>query len=124
MEVDLVLCPTDNTFMTPERMLHIIAIALDMNPRCYKMRTRTRNISELRFIGAVLLRRHFPDITLIQIASFFAQDHTTIISGVTRANNLLYSGDLRFIKKYNTALKSVYLWLRKGESGYASATSA
>jgi chromosomal replication initiation ATPase DnaA len=122
--VDLVLCPIGNDFMTPEYMLRIIAIALDMNPKCYTMKGRTRNISDMRFIGAVLLRRHFPKITLQQVAALFGQDHTSIINGVAKANNLLCTGDIRFITKYKTALKSVNLWLRKTGSEYALATSA
>jgi chromosomal replication initiation ATPase DnaA len=123
--VDLVICPADEAFMTPDRMLRIIAIALDMNPECFRLKNRQRNVSELRFIGAALIRRYFPNTTLHQIATLFGgQDHTSVISRLSRAYDLLCSGDMRFITKYNTALNSVDLWLRKMGSGYASATSA
>jgi chromosomal replication initiation ATPase DnaA len=96
-------------------MMEVIALALNLSPNCYKMKTRARHIAELRFICALFLRMHFPYITLQQIATLFGGlDHSSIISGLARANNLIYTGDLRFIKKYNTALKSVNLWLRKG----------
>ena len=125
MKVTLLLYPTENTFKTPEQMLKVIAIALGMSPNCYKMKTRVRNVAELRFIAAMFLRSNFPEITLNQIASLFGgQDHSSIISGLTRGYNLIYTGDLRFMTKYNSAQKAVNLWLRRGESAYASANSA
>lgn len=125
MKVTLLLYPSDNTFKTPEQMLKIVAIALGMNPDCYKMKTRVRNVVEMRFIAAMFLRANFPDITLNQIANLFGgQDHSSIISGLTRGHNLIYTGDLRFMTKYSTVQKAVNIWLRRGESVYASANSA
>ena len=114
MRVNLMVYPYENMLRSPEQMLHIIAIALDMSPECYRMKSRARNIVELRFLGALFLRRNFPAITLNQIATLFGgQDHSSIISGLARAHNLIYTGDQRFVQKYNTALKSVNLWLRR-----------
>jgi len=116
MHVTVVLYPEDSTLKTPERMLRVIAIALDMAPECYRMKTRIRSIAELRFIAAMLLRSNFPKITLHQVAALFGgQDHTSVISGLTRAYNLIYTGDQRFINKYNTAAKAVSIWLRTEE---------
>lgn len=116
MRVNLLLCPSEHTNKTPEEMLNIIARALGMNPACYRMKTRVRNIAELRFIGAMLLRSNFPRTTLQQIAAFFGgQDHSSILYGLTRASNLIYTSDARFIKKYNNALKKVNQWLRTEE---------
>ena len=106
-------------------MLDVIAIALGMSPGCYKLRSRLRNIVELRFVGALFLIMHFPNVTLSQIASLFGgQDHSSVISGIARANNLLYTGDERFMTKYNNALNSVNLWLEREVSDYASVISA
>ena len=116
MQVTVVLYPTDTTLKTPEKMLRVVAAALDMAPECYRMRTRIRSISELRFIAAVLIRSNFPKVTLHQIAALFGgQDHTSIINGLTRAYDLIYTGDQRFIGKYNKALQSVNIWLRTEE---------
>lgn len=116
MQVTVVLYPTETTLKTPEKMLRVIAIALDMSPDCYKMKTRMRNIAELRFIAAMLLRSNFPKITLHQVAALFGgQDHTSVMSGLTRAYDLIYTGDQRFITKYNKALQSVNIWLRTEE---------
>ena len=109
----MVLYSPEADAQTPEEMLRIIAIALGMNPDAYKLKTRERHIVELRFIAAVLLRRNFPKMTLHQIATLFGgQDHTSVMSAVARANDLIYTGDPRFVKKYNTALQSVNLWLK------------
>jgi chromosomal replication initiation ATPase DnaA len=116
MRVTLLVCPSEYTNKTPERMLTVLATALDMSPACYRMKTRLRNISELRHIAALLLRTNFPGITLQQIATLFGgQDHTSILYGLTRANNLIYTEDPRFIKKYNIALKTVNQWLKRGD---------
>jgi len=115
MRVSLLMEPIDDTFKTPWKMLEIVASALDLSPACYSLKSRARDIAELRFIGALMVRRHFHSITLNQVAAFFGgQDHSSIISGMARANNLIYTGDERFMKKYYTALKMVNIWLRKG----------
>ena len=112
--VILLLSPAEDTLKTQEHMLQIIALALDMAPSCFLMKTRLRNVAELRYIGALLLRTYFPKITLQQIATLFGgMDHTTIMSGMLRGKNLIQTCDERFIKKYNTALNSVNIWLRK-----------
>ncbi len=113
MDVTMILYPSQNTLKTPEHMLHIIAAALNESPQGYKLRTRVRNIVELRFIGAMFLRSNFPMITLQQIASLFGgQDHTSIINGLARAYDLIYIGDDRFLTKYKAAFAAVNLWLR------------
>ena len=116
MQFTMMLCPSETMLKTPERMLHVIAVALDMSPGCFTLRTRARNIVEMRFIAAVLLRSNFPKITLQQIAAFFGgQDHTSVLSGLARAYNLIHTGDYRFLTKYNKALQSVNIWLRTEE---------
>ena len=76
MQVTMVLYPSESAVKTPEYMLHIIAAALNEHPQNYKLKTRVRNIVELRFIAALCLRSNFPTITLQQIAAFFGgQDH-------------------------------------------------
>ncbi len=125
MGISIMLGPSDDSLRTPELMLYKIAVALGMSPECYKMKSREREISELRFIGAHFLRTHFPKLTLHQIAALFGgQDHTSIINGLTRANNLIYTGDARFLEKYNAALKTINPWLRKEASAFALAASA
>ncbi len=114
MKVNLLLCPIGNDFVTPEEMMGIIANSLNMSPACYVMKTHTRPIAELRFLGTLFLRRHFPSITLQQIASLFGgRDHTSILYGLKRAYDLIYSDDMDFMEKYNKALKAVNVWLRK-----------
>lgn len=112
MRINLV-APLECLGKTPQRMMHVIALALDMSPEAYRMKTRIRNIVEMRFLAAVFMRQNYPWLTLQQIARLFGgQDHTSILSGLARANNLIEQGDQRFLKKYNTALNSVNKWLR------------
>jgi chromosomal replication initiation ATPase DnaA len=113
MHVNLMV-PIENMQKSPRRMLEIIAKGLGMSPTCFEMKTRVREIAEMRFIAAALLRQNYPALTLQDIAKLFGgQDHTSIMSGLDRARNLIYSGDTRFIQKYNMALKSVNEWLKK-----------
>jgi chromosomal replication initiation ATPase DnaA len=110
--ISVMLYPGKDMLRSPAQMLKIVALALDMSPDCFRMKTRVREITELRFLGALLLRMNFPRMTLNEIAALFGgQDHSSIINGVARANDLIYTGDPRFVKKYNAALKSVNLWL-------------
>ena len=125
MRVTVMLCPAENTDETPGQMLKIIAMTLGMSPDCYRMKTRTRDIVELRFIAALLLRMHFPRFTLNQIAVLFGgQDHSSILSGIARAHSLIYTGDASFTGKYNNVLKTVNKWLRKEEPAFVPAISA
>ncbi len=125
MNVMLVFCPDYNPAKTPEQMLKIIAASLGMDFCSYKLKSRERNLVDLRFIAAYLLRYYFPTITLQQITIYFGgQDHTSIMNGLLRAETLIASGDERFTTKYETVLKAVNKWLRREASGYASAISA
>jgi chromosomal replication initiation ATPase DnaA len=112
--VTLLVYAEGATSKTPEQMLAIIAAALGMSTDCYRMRTREKNVVELRFIGALFLRRNFPLVTLQQIAALFGgQDHSSVINGLSRAYGLIYSEDERFLKKYNAALQTVDVWLNQ-----------
>ncbi|MCF8451529.1 MAG: hypothetical protein K9G49_16775 [Taibaiella sp.] len=114
LNISVLQYPTEYVNKTPQRMLHVIALALDMNPENYRLKTRVRNIVELRFIGSLFLRQHFPALTLHQIAAYFGgQDHSSVINGLSRAHSLIYIQDSQFLQKYNAALKSVNSWLRK-----------
>ncbi|GAA4465128.1 hypothetical protein GCM10023093_16780 [Nemorincola caseinilytica] len=104
--------PTETVNRTPQRMMHVIALALDMNPECYRWRTRVRHIVEMRFIASMMLRQYFPALTLQQIGAHFGgQDHTSVINGISRAHELIYVKDASFLKKYSAASKAVTAWL-------------
>jgi chromosomal replication initiation ATPase DnaA len=124
MRIAIMLRQGENA-KTPEEMLKVIAMALSMNADCYRMKTRIRDIVEMRFIGALLLRMHFPRFTLSQIALLFGgQDHTSILSGIARAHNLIYTHDVGFTEKYSIALKTVNAWMNNEAPGYELAISA
>ncbi len=123
--MNLVLCSGYEYSKSPESMLRVIAGTLGMDATCYKQRSRSRQFVELRFIASHFLRTYFPTLTLINISHYFgALDHATIINGLTRTNELLATGDERFLTKYETVLNSVNQWLQKEMLGYGSAISA
>jgi len=125
LKVSIMLYGQDNLWRGPAGMMQVIAIALNMDPGSYAMKARCREIVDLRSLAALLMRAHFPGVTLTQIAHLFGgQDHSSIISGIERAKNLLHTHDEHFVNKYKKALKSVELWLERQASGYASAISA
>ncbi|PQJ10346.1 hypothetical protein CJD36_010235 [Flavipsychrobacter stenotrophus] len=123
--MNLVLCSGYEYSKSPESMLQVIAGTLGMDATCYKQRSRSRPFVELRFIASHFLRTYFPTLTLLNISHYFgALDHATIINGLTRTNELLATGDERFLTKYETVLNSVNQWLQKEMLGYGSAISA
>jgi len=120
MNVDFMLCTYEDVQAQPEQMLRVIASSLNLNATCYRWKDRCRTIVELRFVGALLLRKYYPLITLQQIGLLFGgQDHTSVINSLQKANNLLDTHNAAFTAKYNVALNSVNTWLRKEVSVYA-----
>lgn len=115
MDVTLMVYPPGQSAKTPLQMLNVIAHALGMSPQCYTLKTRLHNIAELRHIGAFFLRMYYPSFTLTQIAAIYGQDHTSVINGISRAHNLIYTKDAEFTRKYNVVLKSINQWLGKEE---------
>jgi chromosomal replication initiation ATPase DnaA len=112
MKVRVVLFETDRPGRSPEDLLAVIARAIGMNPMCFRMNDRSRNIAELRFLGTLFLRKHFPTVTLKQIGTLFGgKDHSTVVYALTRAKMLLSVRDAAFTEKYKSALKSVNQWL-------------
>jgi chromosomal replication initiation ATPase DnaA len=113
MRMTLMLCPADETNKGPEHMMAIIAATMNMHMFHYQERGRRREIVELRFVAARLLRAYYPAITLKQVALLFGgQDHTSVINALAKAGNLLDTNDLIFTRKYSNALCAVDLWLK------------
>lgn len=125
LSVQVLQYPNEKANTTPLRMLHVIALTLDLSPECYRLKTRIRPIVEMRFIASVLLRQYFPGLTLQQIAKYFGgQDHSSVINAISRANELIYVRDAPFMKKYNKVMNTVTKWLQKETFGYALPASA
>jgi hypothetical protein len=106
--------PVVHPLKTPDQMLRIIAITLNMDPKSYGIKSRRQNFTELRFIAALFLRRYFPGITLHQVAGLFGgQDHSSVINGMRRAQSLLQTRDPKFIKKYTLVLRAIEIWMKQ-----------
>jgi chromosomal replication initiation ATPase DnaA len=114
MRYTIALYTGENVQKTPKQFLNIIASSIGMHPDCFKIKGRARDIVELRFLAALLLRRYFPDIRLKQIAALFGgQDHTSVMNALKRANDLLYINDLAFTTKYNNTIKTINQWIKE-----------
>jgi len=117
MAVTLVLCPSENVRKAPEQMLRIIANSLNVSTQYFQLKGRQREIVELRFLSALLLRRYYPNITLKQIALLFGgQDHTSVMNALTRATELLEINDALFTRKYDAAINAVNSWLKEQQN--------
>ncbi len=112
LKVDLLLSTAGKLSKSPDAMLCTIANSLSMSGLCYQLKDKSRDLTELRFLGAHFLRKHFPGITLKQICVLFGgRDHTSILYSLTRATALLTGKDPQFSKKYNIVQKSINEWL-------------
>jgi chromosomal replication initiation ATPase DnaA len=91
----------------------------------FTLKSRVRDVVELRFLGAYLLRQYYPGITLKQISILFGgQDHSSIINSIQRAVDMLQTKDEIFLYKYQTTQKAINEWLRKDVLALGSAASA
>ena len=99
---------------TPDQMLQIIAGASQMDLHTFTTKTRKREIVELRFLASLLLRKYYPGITLKQIAVLYGgQDHTSVMNGLARANDLLDINDPVFTYKYLNAVTAINQWIKE-----------
>jgi chromosomal replication initiation ATPase DnaA len=114
MQVNLITQKNAAVLKMAEEMLCITAMAINMSPEMYKIKSRVRCIAELRFLGALLIRQNFPLVTLHQIAYLFGgQDHSSVINGIQQAYRLIKVKDLAFLTKYEKAQAAVAAWLQK-----------
>jgi chromosomal replication initiation ATPase DnaA len=98
---------------SPDKMLEIIAGAAQMDHQLFSMKTRKREVVELRFLASLLLRKYYPGITLKQIAQLYGgQDHTSVMNGLARANDLLDINDPVFTYRYLTAVTAINHWVK------------
>lgn len=116
-KVTLMVCKSVSSTRTPNAMLSVIASALKMNPDSFEQKQRTKSISELRFLAAIFLRKHFPTLTLKQIGILFGgKDHSSILYSLERGKNLLLVNDLQFSKKYSIVVRAVNIWLKNEDT--------
>ncbi len=114
MRMALVLSVYGNGTKSPDKMLQVIASTLQMEYGYFQTKTRKREIVELRFLASLLLRRYYPNITLKQIAQLYGgQDHTSVMNGLARANELLDINDPVFCFKYLSAVTAINGWIKE-----------
>lgn len=114
MRMALVLSVYGNGSKCPEKMLEVIAYTLQMDYTYFTTKTRKREIVEMRFLASLLLRKYYPNITLKQIAQLYGgQDHTSVMNGLSRANELLDINDPVFSFKYLSAMTAINNWIKE-----------
>lgn len=82
--------------------LRVIAAALWMNFEDYTCKARDRGRADLRFIGALLIRKHYPTVSISQLARLMAKGHTSTLHALKRGSELL-TVDPHFKDKYTEA---------------------
>ncbi|MBL7719893.1 MAG: hypothetical protein JNL72_13730 [Flavipsychrobacter sp.] len=114
MRMALVLSVYGNGNKAPEKMLEVIASASQMSYEYFTTKTRKREIVEMRFLASYLLRKYYPRITLKEIARLYGgQDHTSVMNGLTRANELLDIQDPVFTYRYLNAVNAINQWIKE-----------
>ena len=97
----------------PVQMVDVVTDALNLEKKVYTLKSRERDIVELRFICALLMKKYMPRVTLSQIARIFGgMNHTSIINAREQGNNLLETQEPVFTEKYQIAEKAVLQWLK------------
>lgn len=101
------------TSKEPADMMDFLEEVLMMPKGSYKLRSRKIDIVVLRQIGAVLLRKFYPSITVKQIGVLFGHDHSTVCWNLDTAEDRIGTKDDLFYPKYIRALKEIHAWLAK-----------
>jgi len=97
----------------PKDMMEFLEEVLMMPKGSYLIHNRKPDIVALRQIGAVLLRKFYPAITVKQIGLLYGFDHSTICWSLDTAQDRIDTKDSTFHPKYIRALKEVHAWLAK-----------
>jgi chromosomal replication initiation ATPase DnaA len=99
---------------TPQKMMDIIAEAIEEDKERYNDRTKQRRSVELRAIAAMLIKDTYRT-KHEDIAKLFGEphyDHSSVSNMLNTGRDLLESGDQNFTTKYQKAQREVMLWLK------------
>lgn len=100
---------------TPQEMMEVIANSLGLKIEDYIGGKKAKLVA-LRFITALFIKQHWPELSLEKIGELFGgQDHTTIRNAIITSENYLENGDQKFTAKYNTAKSAIDKWLSEGK---------
>jgi chromosomal replication initiation ATPase DnaA len=99
---------------TPALMIETIEKALGYETGMYKVKSKKREVCELRYICMLLFIHYFPSLKLKQIAKLlYLHDHATVLNGLKQGNDLLESQDFSFTNNYKMATKAVEKWMQE-----------
>jgi chromosomal replication initiation ATPase DnaA len=113
----LVKCKLDiiDTKGHPKEMMGLIAETLGLGIEQFYVKTRKREIVEMRMLAAFFVKKHYAQLTLMDIAGLFGDnniDHSTVIHYVNTVNDLVTGPDKPFLWKYRKVLNAINLWIR------------
>lgn len=90
-------------------MANLIAQAIGMYPGDLHVKSRKEVYTQLRYLVMYFVKEYFPKMTLKDIGSLFGSgmDHTSVITGIASAKNLIDTNDVVFHEKYELALQAI-----------------
>lgn len=102
---------TQDKIKLPWNLLEVVAGVLKMELSDYKKKSRAVYYVDLRRIGAMLLKRTYPSMTLSEIGDMFGQDHSTIINYLITGTGYLQVVQQPFMSKYVACEEAVDEWI-------------
>lgn len=86
--------------MVIDAVAQLIAGQLGLPMKDLLSKSRLSELVDARAIVMELCYRHIGDLSLKQIADYFCYDHTSIIHGINKVDNMLQTQDPLFVPKY------------------------
>jgi chromosomal replication initiation ATPase DnaA len=83
---------------------------LCMTDEDIKGRNKQRSYTEARVICSMIIKKHYPELSLSQIGAIVGKDHSTIVYHLQNGEVWLETNE-SFKKKYNSVLHRVNLWI-------------
>jgi chromosomal replication initiation ATPase DnaA len=96
--------------MVPEKMLHVLANALNAPPDVWTNRKRSRGLVELRQLGCYFLKQFFPGLTYLTIGELMGgYDHTSVMYSIKAAKDRIDIDEV-FCKMHDAGMHAVTQW--------------
>lgn len=89
-------------------VVECLAEALGLTPGDHMVKSKNVPYVELRWLGAIAIMEVYPSVPLTEITvNIYRMNHTTMLHGMTRMEELLDIEDPSFMAKYNKMLEVV-----------------
>ena len=97
--------------LTKENLLSVISFVSGMHEDAIRSQNRARGLVLCRHAYYYIARKNM-GLKLAEIGHFFGSDHTTVIHGINKVNDMISIGDeitCNFIEQVNSCIKEKYL---------------